>query len=185
MWSLWVLSYFSLSIGAHSTYYNVDEVTCRGRNPMPKFYSYHIHVLFLGMNNVSTTHAMALREEFGSHFFPNGIKLCPDLYHQDYLCMFPPGQGGPFITDQWAVFVPLTDFGRTVSWIMQRRMVPGVIKCAKCQGPGLSFPALDIMVHPNSGCEYPDHMEWPLWGGQSWHLDMTYFTSNSPGNHTQ
>ena len=40
---------------------------------------------------------------------------------------------------------------------------------------------LDVLVHPNSGCEFEDHTEWAFWGGKSWELDGTIFSCEYPG----
>lgn len=51
---------------------------------------------------------------------------------------------------------------RTVPWIMQRR------------------GALDVLVHPNSGCGLEDHTQWPLWGGNAWEINRELFKKPPP-----
>ena len=40
--------------------------------------------------------------------------------------------------------------------------------------------SLDILVHPNTGCEIKDHMLWGIWGGHPWKLNLEYFNHNEP-----
>ena len=68
------------------------------------------------------------------------------------------------------------------------------------------LPPLDILIHPNSGCEVrsfalrctwqgrcvrerrggagrfqiEDHMSWALWGGSAWELDDSIFSCEHP-----
>eukprot|EP01115_Flamella_aegyptia_P008903 TRINITY_DN37290_c0_g1_i1.p1 TRINITY_DN37290_c0_g1~~TRINITY_DN37290_c0_g1_i1.p1 ORF type:complete len:109 (-),score=32.65 TRINITY_DN37290_c0_g1_i1:25-351(-) len=85
---------------------------------------------------------------------------------------------GPFVTAQWAAFIPLERFQETVSWIIQRRQVKGIINAAG--GPGVPRPDLDVFIHPNSGCEYEDHGKWPMWAGQPWRIDMDAMDTENP-----
>eukprot|EP00756_Hemistasia_phaeocysticola_P012293 Hpha_TRINITY_DN15186_c3_g6::TRINITY_DN15186_c3_g6_i2::g.128693::m.128693 len=40
---------------------------------------------------------------------------------------------------------------------------------------------LDIILHPNSGCEVSDHIDWPLWGGIKRDLNTTCLHYQCPG----
>merc|ERR1712183_918850 len=57
------------------------------------------------------------------------------------------------MSPQFAIYLPPNRFADTVPWIMQNRGV------------------FDIMVHPNSGCLYDDHIDWSLWGGEKWQIN--------------
>ena len=86
--SLIVILSIIATVFCHPTYYQLAKnETCQDEVP-PHIHSYHIHVLFFGNNENSTKNAMNLRDAFIKEFNPNGT--CPDLYHQDYLCMFTP-----------------------------------------------------------------------------------------------
>jgi len=169
-----------LSVSGHPTYYPElkDTMDCYNASVLPTIRSYHIHVLFLGYENVSTNAALALHDEFVETFQPQGI--CPSLYHQDFLCMFQTQMqpSGPFPTAQWAAFIPVEYFPKTVPWIMQRRQVQGVINAAG--GPGVPIPPFDVLIHPNSGCEYQDHGDWMMWAGQPWRINMWAMDTENP-----
>jgi len=114
--------------------------------------------------------AFKLRSLFMDHFQLTGTEPCDDSNtthgQSPPLCMVDldfPMPGRPFLTCEWAAFVPLADFGRTVPWIMRNR------------------GDLDIMVHPNSGCEIADHADWPVWGGTKWSLDLSVMHYDCPG----
>jgi len=162
---------------SHPTYYpEVNSSTCLDEVNKPVFRSFHIHVLFLGYVNQSVTDAISLRDAFIAQFTPKGA--CPSLYHQNFLCMFDVElePDGPFPTGQWAAFIPVERMYETVTWIMQRRQVHGWINAA-CSEPkdpkcGVARPAFDVLIHPNSGCEYEDHGKWMLWGGNPWLINM-------------
>ena len=64
---------------------------------------------------------------------------------------------GPFVTAQTASFIPIEYFTEAASWMMQHR------------------GALDIFVHPNSGCSLQDHIHHGLWGGNKWEVDPAVF----------
>jgi aromatic ring-cleaving dioxygenase len=59
---------------------------------------------------------------------------------------------GPFVTAQFAVFVPLEWFSRVVPWFMQRHGQVGWIDGAGGPpGSGVPRPDFSILVHPCSG----------------------------------
>eukprot|EP00048_Salpingoeca_helianthica_P016443 m.232346 g.232346 ORF g.232346 m.232346 type:complete len:203 (-) comp18678_c0_seq1:38-646(-) len=173
-------------VGAHPTLYpEVAPETCQNWPP-PRIHSYHIHVQYMGNNANSTAQALALRNQFIETFKPNGT--CPTQYHQDFLCMFTvaPAPSGPFVTAQWAAFVPPAFFHDTVTWIIQRRRQVGWIDAA-CRrdrpGPtrcGVERPSFSVLIHPNSGCEYEDHSHYTLWGGQPMPINMDAMDTENP-----
>lgn len=63
---------------------------------------------------------------------------------------------GPFPTAQYSFFVPPSLLVPTMNFMVQNR-----------QGP------IDVLVHPNSGCETEDHTLWEFWSGQPWRLDIS------------
>lgn len=74
------------------------------------------------------------------------------------------GPDGPFPTAEYSFFIPPPDLPATMNFLVQHRT--GV---------------LDILLHPNSGCEIYDHMEWAFFSGQPWRLDDSAFTCQAPG----
>jgi len=158
-------------VNAHPTRYSdiSSNLTCAD---MPPPYSHHIHILFWQNNNDSVTGAFALRNEFMDHFgLSDENNTCNEnnvwnTTHPPPFCMFTPDfpePEGPFLTSDWAAFVPLEHFQPTVLWIMNHR------------------GNYDVLVHPNSGCEINDHRDWPLWGGNKWELDVSIMHFNCPG----
>merc|ERR1712010_56126 len=154
-----VLCSLCVLTAAHPTVYNTNP-DCY--HPFAPFYSYHIHVLFISNDNASTSFALDLRKQFEQTFKPGAP--CDGLFHQDRLCMFDTEMdpNGPFLTAQWAAFIPLEYYANTTNWIMQHR------------GP------LDFVVHPNSGCSLADHTDWAYWGGYRWKLDTSVFRPDEP-----
>jgi len=153
---------------AHRSGY-IDEYRTTNCELEARFYSYHIHVLFWSKNNDSVTAARALQAAFVKRFDVK-VSPCPEVvwnttHSPNYICMFPwaPNADGPFLTGMWAAFIPLERFNDTVPWIMRFR------------------GDLDVFVHPNSGCEIYDHLNWPLWGGNKWEIDWTVMHYNCPG----
>lgn len=149
---------------AHSTLYPEQRIdNCTDDANPPPFLSYHIHVLFWPRSaatptlNASSVVALDLQKRFIAEFSPGAP--CTGLFHQGRLCMFDVDYvgKGPFVTAQWSAFIPIEDFARTVSWVMQRR------------------GELDVLVHPNSGCGLEDHTRWPLWGGKPWEINRDLF----------
>ena len=86
--------------------------------------------------------------------------------------MFKPDEkpAGPFLAPQWSVFVPLEYFSAAVQWVMQRR--GNTIRTNQ--------PELDVLVHPNSGCEVEDHSWWAFWAGEKWRLNLRMFSEDRP-----
>lgn len=142
------------------------------------FYSYHIHVLFWQQNNESYTNALELKKEFIEAFNVDESVDCNDLNsthgENPPLCIVDfdyPEPACPFLTSEWAAFVPnLGDdqilFAQTVPWMM--------VNYAK-------YDMIDIMVHPNSGCEIYDHRDWPFWIGKEWEVDLSCLHWDAPG----
>ena len=65
---------------------------------------------------------------------------------------------GPFAVGEWSAFVPVHYFGAVVPWFVQNR------------------GQFNLLVHPNTGCEYEDHSIWAQWTGSAWNMDMSIFT---------
>ena len=138
------------------------------------FYSYHIHILFWQQNNASYTNALQLKSEFIKAFDVNESADCNDLNstHNENppLCIVDfdyPEPACPFLTSEWAAFIPSDDiFAKTVPWMM--------VNHAK-------YDMIDVMVHPNSGCEIYDHRDWMFWMGNEWEIDLTCLHWDAPG----
>ncbi len=166
-----VIALSQCGVESHPTFYPRDALNpaCNRADSPPEIYSYHIHILFWQSNNQSVTNAMNLRSAFMSEFGLVDGTPCDDsnvTHPPTTLCAFEPDYptpAPPFLTCEWAIFVPPSDYGRTVQWITQRR------------------GNLDLFVHPNSGCEIEDHTLWPLWGGKPWELDVDAFHYDCPG----
>ena len=85
-------------------------------------------------------------EKFKTTFESQLGRACTGLFDQKRLCVFAPeGPAGPFPVSQWAIFLPVEHFASIVPWFLQNRVSDGI--------------ELDVLVHPNSGCEIEDHME--------------------------
>ncbi len=72
--------------------------------------------------------------------------------------------------------------GRTVTHVCRRARVSW--RARRVETPACIIACvllLQILVHPNSGCETEDHSSWALWGGHAWELDMTIFSCEAPG----
>ena len=112
-------------------------------------------------------YALALLERFKAVFESEIGAPCTGLFHQNRLCIFKPeAPAGPFPVAQWAIFLPVDHFASKVTWFMQNRVVNGT--------------SLDVLVHPNSGCEVEDHTWWALWGGEKWRLNVDKLSHDSP-----
>ncbi len=81
------------------------------------------------------------------------------------LCLFPlySAPMGPFPVGQWSAFIPPNMYEEVSRWVVQRR------------------GTLDVLFHPNSGCEIHDHTNWTRWSGTPWRLDVSIMSCNSPG----
>lgn len=164
---LWIFSLFLLfSVSfCHSTHYPqvIRNETCFTSTPAPIF-SWHFHLLYWQTNANHTSGAYAIRNKFIQDFKAKLGTPCTDLFHQDHLCMFEPDTQpvGPFLTAQWAVFVPNENFFEVTQWATQHRK------------------GYDILIHPNSGCELEDHSWWALWGGNPWEINMDAFSHDEP-----
>eukprot|EP01052_Picozoa_sp_SAG31_P028945 SAG31_NODE_2836_length_5019_cov_2.059350_9_plen_303_part_00 len=156
----------------HPHHRHKENCTCvPGSRPAE---SYHIHVMFYGpdaphpnpddpaANNPNNKrNALALRTAFMDHF---EIAECEESGWDDptELCAFPVDQntGGqpfpaaqPFVTPEFAFFVPLDRWSDAVPWMMLHRGV------------------FDVLVHPNTcgwACAPQDHLLSSLWMGKPW-----------------
>jgi len=148
------------------------DPSCVNTTSPPELISYHIHVLFNANNDHQVHLAIDLQYEFVSAFrVPIGdqenCSFPPGDPHpqQQAICAYPTAwlPDGPFPTAQYSFFVPNKFYSETVQWFMQHRN------------------GLDLLIHLNSGCEIQDHMEWSLWGGRPWELNIAAFHCDSPG----
>ena len=123
-------------------------------------------------NEDEVSRAMALQHDFVKQFnVPIGKKenctfaAGDPRPEQKSVCAYPTAwlPEGPFPTAQYSFFVPRSHYSETVQWVIQRRN------------------GLDLLVHPNSGCEIQDHLHWAVWGGNPWELNEAAFHCDSPG----
>ncbi|KAI8481903.1 hypothetical protein Bbelb_403480 [Branchiostoma belcheri] len=147
-------------------YPDVNLDVYRAKGTPPPFLSYHIHCMFVAYNNDSVFAALKLFDRFIEHFNLTHTRPCEGLYHQGRLCAFDvdytnTGPTDPFVSANWAIFVPLEWYAKTVPWVMQNR------------------GDQDILVHPNSGAEVSDHTRWALWMGEKWPLNSASFTNQT------
>ena len=98
----------------------------------PAFLSYHIHVLFWPNNNQSVDAARTLYDAFIANFNASMLPCVqgPGNWRSltaGGLCTYGMDMtaGGPFLTAQFAFFVPPDRFADTVPWIMQRHQQSG------------------------------------------------------------
>ncbi len=70
---------------------------------------------------------------------------------------------GPFPTAEFSFYIPPSNLSMTLNYLVQNRN------------------GLDVLLHPNSGCEIEDHMEWAFFAGTPWRLDTSAFTCEAPG----
>ena len=141
------------------------------------FYSYHVHVLFWQQNNESVTNSFELYNKFINTFDVNtNFSECNDdntTHNQSpSLCILfidYPEPECPFLTSDWAVFLRNDPelFASIIPWFMKQRM---------------EYEAMmDILVHPNSGCEIYDHRDWGFWIGKEWEIDLSCLHYDAPG----
>ena len=100
-------------------------------NPSPAR-SYHLHVQFVAGAEASTAKALKLRRAYQARW---GNKTCTGLFDQAGLCLYPVDHApnGPFISGNWAAFLPTENYEAVLAWITRRR------------------GDLSILFHPNSG----------------------------------
>eukprot|EP00656_Telonema_subtile_P045579 TRINITY_DN51835_c0_g1_i2.p1 TRINITY_DN51835_c0_g1~~TRINITY_DN51835_c0_g1_i2.p1 ORF type:complete len:169 (-),score=28.60 TRINITY_DN51835_c0_g1_i2:234-740(-) len=131
--------------------------------------SWHIHVLFPPSNRQATTKALALQNDFIDAFdlrhTPNCTMTAGDPAPHAQMCSFEIDwqAAGPFLTAQYSFFIPTHNLTTALAWMVRHR------------------GSLDVMVHPNSGCEVEDHAHWSTWAGTPWELDTSIFTCEYPG----
>ena len=77
---------------------------------------------------------------------------------------------GPFNTPQGAFFVPEYRLREVLIFSIQHRSLSG------------NMP-IDILIHPNTGCETEDHSVWALWNGNSWPINFDVFECEDPSCH--
>ena len=132
--------------------------------------SYHIHVMVLQTNAKQVAKTMDFQRRFMDKFDLHGKQNCtftagdPRPSMQD-ICTFPVDwkPEGPFFTAQYSWFIPKKDYERTTRWTRQNR------------------DDLDVLIHPNSGCEVNDHTVWAMWAGNPWQIDPSIMSCNHPG----
>ena len=112
--------------------------------------------------------AMDVRERFMAEFRVRNectVEAGDTAPQQHTICYFTPdtGPAGPFVTAQYSFFVPRAWLTKTTTWMVEHR------------------GNLDMLVHPNSGCEVEDHAQWSFWSGTKWELDLSIFSCEYPG----
>ena len=131
--------------------------------------SYHIHVLFAPSDEEKTAAALALQSRFIDAFgllgMPNCTMSAGDPAPHAGMCAFEVDwlPAGPFPTAQFSFFIPTANLTVALAWTTRHR------------------GELDVLVHPNSGCEVEDHTSWAMWGGSKWELNTNIFSCEYPG----
>jgi aromatic ring-cleaving dioxygenase len=145
-----------------------DNKSCRATDvPLQ---SYHIHVLFDAANNSNVREALQLQVDFMHAFDLSGKPNCtvvagdPAPWIKD-ICSFEIDwePAGPFLSAQYSWFVPVEKLTKAVAWTVRHK------------------GDLDVLVHPNSGCEVEDHTSWAMWGGNKNPIDTSIFSCEYPG----
>jgi aromatic ring-cleaving dioxygenase len=129
------------------------------------FQSYHIHVIYWGSNKNSTNAALTLRKNFINKFeLDEEADACPfqpsdPEPDRKTICIFPVDSepAGPFLSAQYSFFLPLSFLQPASAWVLAHRV------------------ALDVFVHPNSGCSLKDHVHYGMWSGNKWEIDPYVF----------
>ena len=141
----------------------VTNETCFSPEPA-EITSYHIHLLYWQKSNQSTTGAYQIRDKFREAFKTNLGADCHDLFENDFNCLLDPDYepAGPFPVAEWSVYVLPGNLEPMQRWFAQHR------------------GDYTVLVHPNSGCEIEDHGIWAGWFGQSYPLDFSIFSHDTP-----
>jgi len=106
--------------------------------------------------------ASKLRDLFIAAFDLQDTPECLTLHDEKELCVYKislnPGYdfGKPFLVPDWAVFVPLPMFSLIYPWFAQHH------------------GALDVLLHPNTGCPELDHTSYASWLGQKWEVKQSF-----------
>lgn len=184
MRSLWLHAVLLTGCSAHRSpaVLPLPSKACETGNVI--FYSYHVHVIFDDHNDTSRRAALSFQRLFAETFNisaeVNPVE-CDDTNtshgENPQLCMIDNDWGRynastghwkspacPFLDPEWAVFVPADLFGAVMPWFMQHR--PEI---------------LDVVVHPNSGCEVYDHRDWATWSGKIHGFDLGCLHYDCPG----
>ena len=125
-------------------------------NPPPPAISYHIHIVFNLSDPTSLQPAIALRDKARKQFAPLLGEDCDGRYDNARLCLIfdhPIDKilpGGPFLSGEWSIFVPVHYVQAVLFWFTQHYN---------------EVPTASLLLHPNTGYEYEDHSTWALWGG--------------------
>jgi hypothetical protein len=167
-----VLASLLIGVSAHPDPFlrGVNVVAARDCVPAQAFfYSFHLHILFEQHVPTRVAAAKAMTNAF-EIAFPGASTPCNDTttsnttFPVTSICYLewdvPPAR--PFPVSESAFFIPPAHFAPVAMWAMQNR------------------GSLDIVLHPNSGCEVSDHRDWPLWGGHRWPLDFTSLHYDCP-----
>ena len=162
---------FVVSVGAHSTLYPhvAKNQQVDLENP-PAILSFHIHITYTVFHQSVIDEAMALREKTREAFKTYLGPDCDGRYDYGYLCMIADHdfnttlEGGPFVSGEWSMFVPVPYYQLVVPWMFQHR------------------GNFSLIVHPNTGYEYEDHTIWAMWAGEPWPLDLTIFSQGEQTN---
>ena len=82
--------------------------------------SYHLHVQFVAGAAASTAKALKLRRAFAAKW---GNRTCTGLFNQGGLCLYPVDHApnGPFLSGNWAAFLPTEKYEAVLAWITRRR----------------------------------------------------------------
>jgi len=149
----------------HPTFHSgFDPEPYVSHGEVPPFHSYHVHVNYVQNSQIATKCAALLHEAFATRFNLTDVECQGGpLTPQSHMCLYPWSAekgdkfGGPFVSGNWAAFVPLEKYQEVVEWVAQHRQ----------DGP----IALDALFHPNSNYPLKDHMRWSTWAGRAWPIN--------------
>jgi aromatic ring-cleaving dioxygenase len=151
------------TIGSNSDVRTPKNLSCETNNI--DFMSYHIHILFPPSNKQKTIDAMNLQHKFIKNFRLENKSNCsmvagdPAPWQVD-ICSYEVDwvPEGPFLTAQYSFFIPTNRLQDTSQFMLTHK------------------GNLDMLIHPNTGCEKEDHTNWASWSGTKWEIDTSVFS---------
>jgi aromatic ring-cleaving dioxygenase len=130
-----------------------------------KPYSWHLHIVFDLKNRDK---ADKLKKDF-SDFLEVDLERSDNKYictsvaflKNQPLCfyqtVYSPDENTPWMNPQWAILFLPKDFERIVTWGLQHK------------------DDLDMVIHPNTGCEIEDNSWWVIYSGNRRDFDLSFF----------
>jgi aromatic ring-cleaving dioxygenase len=152
-------------VTSHPTRYSQKQLAmAQADSGAPGILSWHVHILYMLNEPSSVKAAMALRRRAQDEFSAYLGADCDGRYDYARLCMITDHDlfndtlsGGPFVSGEWSIFVPVPYFSLVVPWF------------------ALNHGNLSLLTHPNTGFEYEDHSDYAQWAGMVWPINLAIF----------